>query len=301
VEAGFFGSVLAGVVSAVPATLVPTAIAGGITAAALAIRHKIRQMRHYHAAHPHHKFLRAIRHGLALTAAVALSGGVMMAVPYNNFPQPVASGAQWLDQQVAGESVLPAPSLPRLPRLSSTLIAQAKQRGAGKTITVSAIRYPKGSYHEPPTIIVYGPRRKLERLLQREGWGAPGLFPFSPENLNGHRPAFVYEKNAQLGGLSRDHLRDYDMGRSARTGLEEDEIAASRDIAPEISDTNQGKLTFHHRVSHDLVGERNLIVRDILAGDPAASNTLELVKTVRLVHNVKSYPTDGYTYLITLS
>ena len=76
----------------------------------------------------------------------------------------------------------------------------------------------------------------------------------SKETLNGKLPVLSLQKNAQLGGLSRDHLRVYQMGNNVYG------IAATRDLHPSTNISSKG-VTFGHYTSSNLNGERDLIMQ----------------------------------------
>ncbi|HEY3999913.1 MAG TPA: LssY C-terminal domain-containing protein [Candidatus Xenobia bacterium] len=187
---------------------------------------------------------------------------------------------------------VPGGHMPPYPTLDT---AEAEKRGADQTVTQPVIQDPNGGYHEPVTLIYSGPLNNLQKALHSQGWRRPHLLPISPMTVDGQPDVLTLQKNAFLGGLSRDHLRVYDLGTNPQTGASQYGIAATRDNHPYANHNG-----FHHTTDPVLSGERDLIMHDVLIADPAVASKWT-AEQGQLTHELSSsYQSDGQVYRFSL-
>jgi hypothetical protein len=230
--------------------------------------------------------------GAAHTVEHAVSSGADSVGNFvtHTIPKAATSVATLPLKLLAGHYNIPAPGLPAYP----TLNAAEKQKAMrpGQSVTQPSIRDTSGTYHEPVTLMYHGPLNKLESTLKSQGWAPPNLIPMSEETLNGKSPVLEMQKNAQLGGLSRDHLRVYNMGNNQYG------IACTRDLHPTMN-LSAGGVSFGHATDSNLNGERDLVMNDILHADPKAANTWQIVQG-RPQQSLSKYSYDGQVYEFSL-
>jgi hypothetical protein len=143
--------------------------------------------------------------------------------------------------------------------------------------------------------------------------------PVSSMYLDGKLPVMVFSKNSDYN-LARDHMRVYALGKDPATGKERWGIAATRDTAATVTlkkpvhdgpmpwDWSMETPGFGHETDHDLDGERDLIMSDLLAtrrvkGWAAVEGVAPGAKVEKLAggkQKLNQYVTDGRVYEVTL-
>ncbi|HEY3997249.1 MAG TPA: LssY C-terminal domain-containing protein [Candidatus Xenobia bacterium] len=185
-----------------------------------------------------------------------------------------------------GKYDLPAPALPAYPQLNSQLVQHAMEPNV--TISTPAMKDAGGGVHEPTTVRWSGSLATLKAALQKEGWGPATLVPMSPMYVNGHAPVLSLQKNAQLEGMSRDHVRVFQVAPNTY------DIHATRDTNPFMRVSSNGTETYGHETDPQIDGERNLVVSDLLKAMPSVASTLHFVHGVPTATAPSNYVTNGY-------
>ncbi len=191
----------------------------------------------------------------------------------------------------AGKYNIPSPGLPPYPKLDPALKQSAKVPGQ---VSQPVLQDPNGGRHEPISLIYTGSLDKLMKTLASQGWTQPGKIPISTMTVDGKPQVAALQKNAQLDGLSRDHLRIFDLG-NGRWG-----IAATRDTQPFVRVHDDGSLTAGHDTDPDIDGERDLVMNDILSASPVAQKTWRVQQGQPQVPLSSGYQTDGQVYSFSL-
>ncbi|HEY3998000.1 MAG TPA: hypothetical protein VGO93_04005, partial [Candidatus Xenobia bacterium] len=176
-----------------------------------------------------------VRRGLVATSILLGALGTSVAVPNSMLPPPLSSAAHVVSSTLAGEYPIAAPSLPVIAPLNAHLVSQGDLRGENLHVMSPVSQDAQGHHHEPVTVIVEGHLDKLTSLLGKEGWAPPSLFPMTPMQVNGHYQVASLVKNSEAGGMSRDHLRIFDLGKNPANGRQQWGITATRDLEPELS------------------------------------------------------------------
>jgi len=200
---------------------------------------------------------------------------------------------------VTGKRTLLPGKLPPYSHPAPAEMKAALERGAGKIVRQGFIRgAAKGSSdHEPVTMIVTGSLDDIADSLRSQGWvqnanrsignyakqGLSALTrfnkvpegPVSPMYLDGQLAEAAFSKNSDYN-LARDHLRVFPMAKDPATGEPRWAIAATRDTAATVTlphpvkdgpkpwDWSFRVPDFSHATDHDLDGERDLIMHDML-------------------------------------
>lgn len=242
-----------------------------------------------------------------------------------------------------GERTLLPGHMPAYPKLDAAALDAASARGAGRTREMGFIRGEKtgGKAHEPVNLVVTGSRDHLVRALRSQGWienddnaainyvkqGLAVLTrydrvtegPVSSMYLDGKLPALAMSKNSDYN-LARDHMRVYHLGTDPATGKDRWGIAATRDTAATVTLEKperegfwpwQWKMEtprFGHETDHDLDGERDLIMHDLLGSKQVAdwaavrgtAPGAKIAKAEDGRYHLNQYVTDGRVYEVAL-
>lgn len=240
----------------------------------------------------------------------------------------------------SGERTLLPGTMPAYEKVDPAALQGAVARGQGRTYTQGLLTSASGSKHEPINLVVTGSKADLARALRSRGWvendaAKPLNYlkqflaavtrydrvtegPMSNMYLDGKLPTMAFSKNSDYN-LARDHMRIYHLGKDA-AGQDRWGIAATRDTAATITVKKperegfwpwQWKMEtpgFGHVTDHDLDGERDLIMHDLLGSkqvaDWAAVRGVAPGATVGKApdgrQTLNKYTTDGRVYEVTL-
>lgn len=252
-------------------------------------------------------------------------------------PSVPATWTQLFASLVTGRpAVLPGVT-PAYTKLDEPARQAAVARGAGQTVKQGFLSGDTAGteLEEPVNFVVRGSKEAITRALTSQGWvqanprtvasfikvGLSALFhcghepegPVSEQYLNGRAETMAFNKNSDFN-LARDHMRVYHQGTDPATGEEVWAIAATRDVALQITPPKlQG---FHlsapgigHLTDRSVDAERDMIMRDLVAsgqvkdwaavsGDRAPG--LEGQPQANGKLNIRGYETDGRVYTVRL-
>ncbi len=231
--------------------------------------------------------------------------------------------------------------MPAYAKVEPAALTAAVARGEGRTFTQALLTSKSGSKHEPINLVVTGSKADLARALRSQGWiendaSTPLNYvkqflaavtrydrvtegPVSAMYIDGKLPALAFSKNSDYN-LARDHMRIFHLGQDPATGQDRWGIAATRDTAATLTikkPVREGTWPwqwqmetprFGHVTDHDLDGERDLIMHDLLGSkqvkDWAAVRGVAPGAKVSQAADgrlhLNKYTTDGRVYEVTL-
>jgi hypothetical protein len=253
-------------------------------------------------------------------------------------PSVPATWEKLLAALVTGRPAVLPGLMPAYGKLDETQRQAAVARGAGRTVAQGFLTGDKAGaeLEEPVNFIVRGSKEAITQALTSQGWvpanprtvgsfikvGLSVLFhwgrepegPVSEQYLNGAPETMAFNKNSDFN-LARDHMRVYYQGKDAKTGEDTWAIAATRDVALEITPPQRTGFHFStpgfgHQVDRSVDAERDMIMRDMLASgrvqDWAAVTGqrpagLEGTPQANGKLNIRGYETDGRVYTVSLN
>lgn len=252
-------------------------------------------------------------------------------------PSVPATWEKLLASLVTGRPAVLSGVMPGYAPLDEAQRQAAVARGAGQSVKQGFLTGDAAGaeLEEPMNFVVRGSKEAITQALTSQGWvpanprtvgsfikvGLSVLFhwgrepqgPVSEQYLNGQGEAMAFNKNSDFN-LARDHMRVYDLGKDPTTGESVWAIAASRDVALEISPPKLQGLHLSapgigHLTDRRVDAERDMIMRDLLAsglvkdwaavsGDRAPGLEGQVQANGKL--NIRGYETDGRVYQVTL-